>query len=140
MFDRILIGANREHTEAMRASISVTRAPREPDNELFDHGCDLVQAAVAIRCAAASREASRAVPAVLGCLESALEELLWATALLEESTAQTLSERAQHGVDPRATARSERMHRGYANLQLALADAERAASAARALSRRVLTR
>ena len=105
MFDRILIGANREHTEAMRASTTVSRTPREPDNELFDHGCDLVQAAVAIRCAAASREASRAVPAVLGCLESALEELLWATALLEESTAQKLSERAQHGVDPRSTAR-----------------------------------
>ena len=61
---------------------------RQPDNELFDHGCDLVQAAVAIRGAAASREGSRAVPAVLGCLESVLEELLWATALLEATTAQ----------------------------------------------------
>jgi hypothetical protein len=139
MLDRIVIGRSPGHTEAMGVSTSVTQTPRKPDNELFDHGCDLVQAAVAIRCAAASREAARAVPAVLGCLESALEELLWATALLEETTAQTLSERSRQRVDPRATARSERMHRGYASLQLALADAERAASAARALSRRVLT-
>ena len=139
MFDRMVIGRSAGHSQAMDVSTSVKQPIREPDNELFDHGCDLVQAAVAIRRAAASREASRAVPAALGCLESALEELLWATALLEETTAQTLSERSRQRADPRATARSERMHRGYAALQLALADAERAASAARALSRRVLT-
>src|SRR5690349_14667392 len=61
---------------------------RAPDNELYDHGADLVEAAMAIRRVAGAPEASRAVPAVLGCIESALEELEGATAALELAMAE----------------------------------------------------
>jgi hypothetical protein len=126
--------------EVMAISDPATQAPREPDNELYDRGCDLVEAAAAIRRTAGSPRAVRAVPAILGCIECALEELLWASALLEETTAQSLGERSGHGKDLRRQRRSDRMHHGYANLQQALADAERAASAARSLAQRVLAR
>jgi hypothetical protein len=51
---------------------------RAPDNELYDRGCDLVEAAAAIARNAASAEAARALPAALGCIEAALQELLLA--------------------------------------------------------------
>ena len=122
-------------TIAVRATtISSARAP---DNELYDRGCDLVEAATAIRRVANAPEAARAVPAVLGCIEAALRELLLAAAALEETSARTV-ERRSGCTDPRATRRSELMQLGYANLQIALADAERASAAARSLAGRAL--
>jgi len=73
-------------TAAMRAvTVSSARPPatRAPDNELYDRGCDLVEAATGIRRVADAPEATRAVRAVLGCIEAALRELLWAAAALE---------------------------------------------------------
>jgi hypothetical protein len=122
----------------MGLSFPVRQAEREPDNELYDHGCDLVQAATAIRRSAGSPRAVRAVPAVLGCMESALEELFWAAALLEETTTRSVAERGRRRPDPRPKAHRERMQHGFANLQQGLADAERACAAARSLARRAL--
>lgn len=53
---------------------------RDPVNELYDRGCDLVEAATAIRRAVADPAGSRAIPAVLGCVEFALDELAEAAA------------------------------------------------------------
>lgn len=111
----------------MRAVVS-----RAPDNELYDCGCDLVQAAAAIRAAAGAPEAARAIPAVLGCIEAALHELAEAAAALEETTERSTGGRAQ-------PAMHRRMHKGYANLREALTDAERASTAARPLAGRLLT-
>jgi hypothetical protein len=110
--------------------------PRAPDNELYDRGCDLVEAAAAIRRVAGAPEATRAVPAVLGCIEAALRELLWAAAALEETSARTVAPSGE--TDSRDARRAERMQVGYANLQIALADAERASAAARSLVGRAL--
>ena len=120
-----------------RVSSARTPATRAPDNELSDRGCDLVEAATAIRRVADAPEARRAVPAALGCIEAALHELLWAAAALEETSARTV-EQSSSCKDSRAQERSHRMQLGYANLQIALADAERASAAARALSGRAL--
>lgn len=109
--------------------------PRAPDNELYDRGADLVEAAMAIRRVAGSPEASRAVPAVLGCIESALQELVTASVALEQATAEVSS-----SLDRGADRVVERMHRGYANLQEALADARAATAAARPLASRALGR
>ena len=92
---------------------------------------------MAIRRVADAPEATRAVPAVLGCIEAALRELLWAAAALEETSARTV-EKSSGRADARARRRSERMQLGYANLQTALADAERASAAARSLASRAL--
>lgn len=121
-------------------SVSSDRTPssRTADNELYDSGCDLVEAAAAIRRVSGADEAARAVPAVLGCIESALHELLWATAALEETTTRSVAGRTGQCADPRMQPRSERMQQGYANLQAALADAERASAAARSLAVRAL--
>jgi hypothetical protein len=123
---------------AMRAPVSHDRFAREPDNELYDYGCDLVLAASAIRRAAEAPEAARAVPAVLGCIETALAELFWASAALEATSARPVREQTRSCSDPRTGRISERMHRGFANLQQALADAERASAAARSLAGRAL--
>ena len=127
-------------TDAPSMSISSNRTPplRAPDNELYDRGCDLVEAATAIRRVSGAADAARAVPAVLGCIESALHELLWASAALEDTTTRSLAGRVGQCSDPRMQPRSERMHQGYANLQGALSDAERASAAARSLAVRAL--
>jgi hypothetical protein len=65
--------------------------------------------------------------------------LLWASAALEETTARAVEERSRGRTDSRMEPRSERMQRGYANMQHALADAERASAAARSLAGRALT-
>jgi hypothetical protein len=131
---------NRARTSlmAMRAPAANDRFAREPDNELYDYGCDLVQAASAIRRASEAPEAARAVPAVLGCIEAALGELFWASAALEETSARPVREQARRCTDSRTGRITERMHRGFANLQHALADAERASAAARSLAGRAL--
>jgi hypothetical protein len=120
----------------VRSPAPSSTARIEPDNELYDRGCDLVAAAADIRRAAESPKAIRAVPAVLGCIESALEELLWATALLEQTTTQHMSAAALGIRAVRGAEHSDRMRQGYANLQCAIADAQRAAAAARGLARR----
>jgi hypothetical protein len=123
----------------MRLSPTSEPLARAPDNELYDRGADLVEAAMAIRRVAGSPRASRAVPAVLGCIESALRELEEATAALEQTIAEATS--ATHSVgDERAVRIADRMHRGYANLQEALFDAHAAAAAARSLTSRALGR
>lgn len=123
----------------MHGSLATKPALRAADNELFDQGCDLVAAASAIRRAAGAPEAARAVPAVLGCIESALQELTWASAALEETSAALVEQNARD--DPSATIVpiAERMHRGFANLQQALSDGERASAAARSLAGRAFT-
>jgi len=87
---------------------------------------------MAIRRVAGSPEASRAVPAVLGCIDSALQELVMASAGLE----QAMEEVAVGRTDRVA----ERMHRGFANLREALSDAHTAVAAARSLTSRALGR
>ncbi len=118
--------------------MTIVVSHRAPDNELYDRGCDLVEAAAAIRRLADAPEAARAVPAVLGCIEAALHELFWASAALEETSARSIGEQCGDCADPAVKARSDRMQRGYANLQNALADAERASAAARSLAARAL--
>lgn len=127
-------------SDAPGMSVSSDRTPssRAPDNELYDRGCDLVEAAAAIRRVSGADEAARAVPAILGCIESALHELLRAAAALEETTTRSVAGRTGQCADPRMQPRSERMQQGYANLQGALADAERASAAARSLAVRAL--
>jgi hypothetical protein len=133
--DRMAI--RRDWSDAAVMSVWSDRMPvsRAADNELYDRGCDLVEAAAAIRRLSGAADAARAVPAVLGCIESALHELLWATGALEETTTRSV---AGQCADPRMQPRSERMQQGYANLQAALADAERASAAARSLAGRAL--
>lgn len=125
--------------EVMRSFVQTRDTQPDADNELFDRGCDLVQAAADIRHAAESPQAIRAVPAVLGCMESALEELLWASAVLEETTGQVHVDPHGTSADSRVTRQAVLMHQGYANLQQALADAQRASAAARGLARRWLS-
>ena len=123
----------------MRLSPVSDPCTRAPDNELFDRGADLVEAAMAIRRVAGAPEASRAVPAVLGCIECALQELVMATEALERSTSEVAATRPGC-LDRRTDRVLERMHRGYANLQEALFDAHAAAAAARSLTSRALGR
>jgi hypothetical protein len=112
---------------------------RAPDNELYDRGADLVEAAAAIRRVAALPEARRAIPAVLGCIESALQELALASAELERTTADGASS-ATECPSRRLDRVVGRMHHGHANLQEALLDAHVAAAAARSLTSRALGR
>jgi hypothetical protein len=130
-----------ETREAGRMHLSPATQPirREADNELYDRGCDLVAAAAAIREAAGHPEAARAIPAVLGCIEAALQELLWATGALEHTSSELLRQNQRDRSSPRTRLRAERMHRGYANLQQALGDGERAAAAARSLAGRAVS-
>jgi hypothetical protein len=123
----------------MHASVATKPTSRSADNELFDQGCDLVAAASAIRQAAGAPEAARAVPAVLGCIESALQELMWAAAALEQTTADLVEQDAEDDPRARIAPIAQRMHRGFANLQQALSDGERASAAARSLAGRALT-
>jgi hypothetical protein len=123
----------------MHASPATTPTPRAADNELFDQGCDLVAAASAIRRAAGAPEAARAVPAVLGCIETALQELTWAAAALEQTSADLVEQNASDEPSARLAPIAQRMHRGFANLQQALCDGERASAAARSLAGRAFT-
>jgi hypothetical protein len=126
-------------SRGMRVSPASDSLARAPDNELYDRGTDLVEAAMAIRRVAGSPEASRAVPAVLGCIEAALHELVTATAALEQAMAD-VGPTTPGCLDRRADRVVERMHRGYVNLREALFDAHVAAAAARSLTSRALGR
>ena len=104
--------------------------PSKPpaDNELYDRGCDLVEAAAAIRRLAEDPGAGRAMSALLGCIEAALHELGCAAASFDQTSGQAMP----------TAAMADRMHRGFMNLGLALADAELASTAARGLAGRSL--
>ena len=67
----------------MPRSAAWSSTHRDADNELYDFGCDLVEAAAEICRAAASPDADPAVPALLGCIEAALYELSCASAALQ---------------------------------------------------------
>ena len=112
----------------MTVSSAHTPATRAPDNELYDRGCDLVEAAVAIRRLADDPASGRALPALLGCIEAALHELGCAAASMDEISGRAMP----------TGAIADRMHRGFMNLGLALADAELASTAARGLAGRSL--
>jgi hypothetical protein len=64
----------------------MSSGPRSRDaiNEIYDRGCDLVEAAIAIRRAASAFDVAPAVPALLGCIECALDELADASARLRD--------------------------------------------------------
>ena len=111
---------------------------RPPDNELYDRGCDLVEAAASIRRLAADPRAARAMPAVLGCLEAALHELRGACAAMEETTDRSTRARGGSRPNDRLQAVAERTRRGFTNLERAINDAEDAASASRSLAARSL--
>ena len=83
---------------------------------------------MAIRRLAGDPGAVRALPALLGCIEAALHELGRAAASMDELGGRATPTRAL----------AERMHQGFMNLGLALADAELAATAARGLAGRSL--
>jgi hypothetical protein len=111
----------------VRSSSSASH--RDAVNELYDRGCDLVEAAVAIREAAGDAGGARAIPAVLGCVEAALDALSQATVGLQASMGAALD-----GTPGR------RAERGLVHLETALSDAHVAAAAARALAARSLAR
>lgn len=104
----------------------IPASKRPPDNELYDRGCDLVEAAIAIRRLADDPGTMRALPAALGCIEAALHELGCATASFDVTSGRVVPTEAM----------AHRMHRGFMNLGLALADAELASTAARGLTGR----
>jgi hypothetical protein len=76
----------------------------------------------------------RAIPALIGCLETTLDELSAACGELERASTRTMD----LGGGRRMPERAERMRRGLANLAAALGDAEDASRAARALAGRCL--
>jgi hypothetical protein len=116
------------HDAAMPLSPAFHGSKRPADNELYDRGCDLVEAAMAIRRLADDPGAARALPALLGCMETALHELGCAVASMDETSSHSMP----------TDAIADRMHRGFMNLGLALADAELASTAARGLAGRSL--
>ena len=122
----------------MQPTVVSSPSTRPPDNELYDRGCDLVEAAASIRRLAAYPRAARAVPAVLGCLEAALQELRGACPAMEETTDRANRTRERRGPDDRLRAVADRTRRGFANLERALNDAEDTATATRSLAARSL--
>jgi hypothetical protein len=79
------------------------------------------------------------VPAVLGCIESAMQELMWAAAALKQSSADLVQQNTHDDPSARLAPIAGRMHRGFANLEQALSDGERASAAARSLAGRAFT-
>jgi hypothetical protein len=122
----------------MHTSVVSSLSTRPPDNELYDLGCDLVEAAASIRRLAADPRAARAMPAVLGCLEAALHELRGACPTMQETTGRATEARELDAPNRRLHAVADRMRRGFTNLERALKDAEDAATAARSLAARSL--
>src|SRR4051812_7771927 len=122
----------------MPHTVASSPSRRPPDNELYDRGCDLVEAAAAIRRLASDPGAARAVPAALGCLEAALHELRGVCAAMEHTTECVTRGRERPGPNDRLGAMAGRMRRGFTNLERALNDAEDAASATRSLAARSL--
>jgi hypothetical protein len=107
-------------------------------DDIYDPACDLVEATSRMRRVAAAPENGQIAPALLGCIETALQDLAWTTAALEHASVGLATEHRRGWSDRRSREGLERMQRGYANLQDALVDAERAAAAARPLVARAL--
>jgi hypothetical protein len=63
---------------------------RQADNELYDRGCELVEAAAAIRVLAGHGGAVDAAPALLGCVEQAIRDLSLACVALEQATGESV--------------------------------------------------
>src|SRR5215212_10196058 len=124
--DRIVSAPVRLHDMTMPLPPVSEASKRPADNELYDRGCDLVEAAIAIRRLADDPAAGRALPALLGCIEAALHELGCAVVSFDETGDRTMPTEAM----------ADRMHRGFMNLGLTLADAELASTAARGLAGR----
>ncbi len=124
----------------MRSMRSAIRPapPREADNALYDHACDLVEAAAAIRNSADRPEAVHALPAVLGCVQEAIRELSVANVAMERSAAEAMQVGAPVGDAHRRRRVTDRMYRGFENLSAALEDAQQATGACRALVARAL--
>ena len=120
----------------MSRSAVWTPSRRAADIELYDRGCDLVEAATAIRRGVSDPEAAPAFPALLGCLEAALRELGDAAAALQQASGEPRPTFA----DPKDQAVADRLHRGHTNLHIALQDAEAASRAARMLAARAAQR
>jgi hypothetical protein len=133
MLDLMATTARMRHVLAMSLPVACSPTRRDADNELYERGCDLVEAAAAIHRVAESPRAAPAIPAFLGCVEAALHELS-CTAVAMQQTSGSL----QASADPRMHAVTDRMHRGFANLNAALADAEAASRAARPLAARTV--
>jgi hypothetical protein len=128
----------RPQTHAMRPSARHSALRRDAENELYDRGCDLVEAATAIRPRRGQprRRARSLGPS--GCVEAALRELNRACAALEVTTVVPVEARRPVDADPRTWRRIDRAHRGFANLYSALDEAEAASAAVRALAARTL--
>jgi hypothetical protein len=124
--DRIAQPPAYVNDRGMPLSRSSHTSKRPADHELYDRGCDLIEAAMAIRRLADDPGAERAVPALLGCVEAAMHELGCAAVSLDRSRTDEVPTGAM----------ADRMHRGLMNLGLALADAEVASAAARGLAAR----
>jgi hypothetical protein len=117
----------------------MSSAPRSRDaiNEIYDRGCDLVEAAMAIRRAARAFDVAPAVPALLGCIECALDELADISARLRDLPLEARSAgmagseavRRHAGSDDAGT-------RALIGLEHALRDARDTADAARAFAAR----
>lgn len=107
---------------------------RDTINEMYDRGCDLVEAAMAIRRAALTSDITPAVPALLGCIECALDELADASAALSEAPHGAPRQLSSGEVARRAT--SGQVRQAFVNLEIALEDARDAADAARAFASR----
>jgi len=107
-----------------------TAPGRDLENELYDFGSDLVEAAAGIARRAADANAARAVPALLGCFEASLEELSVAVIGLQRVSCE--SPRALQTRRPSP----DTLDRGYRNLVIALQDARDASHAARSLAAR----
>jgi hypothetical protein len=133
MLDLMATSARPRDIVAMSLEVARSPSQRDADNELYDRGCDLLAAAAAIRGVAGSPQAAPAIPAFLGCLEAALHELSCAAAAMGQTSASP-----EMSGDPRTRAVTDRMHRGFSNLNTALADAEAASRAARSLVARAV--
>jgi len=105
---------------------------RDAENELYDLGCNLVEAAAGISRHAADPSAARAIPALLGCVEAAMQELAGACGALQTVNAES----SPPPSDARRRAAADRLDRGYTNLMVALHDARYASRAARSLAAR----
>jgi hypothetical protein len=111
---------------------------RIPYDDIYDSASDLVEATARMRRAAAALEDAQLAPALLGCIEAALQDLLWTAAALEQTSIGVTTEYRRGRADPRTRSLVELMQRGWANLQETLTDAERATAAARPLVARAL--
>jgi hypothetical protein len=104
--DRIALPPARVNDRGMPDSPVSHTTKRPPEHELYDRGCELVEAAIAIRRLADDPGAVRAVPALLGCVEAAMHELGCAALSLDETSRDEVPMGAM----------ADRLHRGFMTL------------------------